>query len=79
MAGKYKLTLTIDRDTCAGCGTCEALAPEYFKLGDDGKAEVLKPVIEGTKEEVDKAVSEIQEAVDTCPVEAISYKVEEVE
>lgn len=32
--------IIIDQELCVGCGACESLCPEVFKLRDDGKAEV---------------------------------------
>lgn len=57
----------VDQNLCIGCGTCESLCPEVFKVKEDGKAHVL---------EVDykKFEDKIQEAIDTCPVQAISWK-----
>jgi len=55
----------IDKEKCIGCGTCAAIAPKSFKLGDDGKAEVINPP--GDSEE------KIKEAVESCAVEAIKY------
>jgi len=55
----------VDRQTCIGCGTCIVIAPKTFKLGKDGKAEVIKPP--GDDEE------KIKEAIEACPVEAISF------
>jgi ferredoxin len=53
----------VDQDTCTGCGTCVELCPEVFELKDD-KAQVIGP---------DKCdTCDCQEAVDSCPVEAIS-------
>jgi ferredoxin len=53
----------VDQDTCTGCGTCVELCPEVFELRDD-KAQVIGP---------DKCDScDCQEAIDSCPVEAIS-------
>jgi ferredoxin len=53
----------VDQDTCTGCGTCVELCPEVFELRDD-KAQVIGP---------DKCdTCDCQEAVDSCPVEAIS-------
>lgn len=57
-------TLTIDKNKCLGCGTCVALCPKVFKLGDDGKAEVIDK--EGDTDE------NIKNAIDSCPVGAIS-------
>jgi ferredoxin len=53
----------VDKDKCIGCGTCTAIAPKSFKLGDDGKAQAINPV--GDEEE------KIKEAIDSCPVGAI--------
>ncbi|MDN5359494.1 MAG: ferredoxin [Thermotogaceae bacterium] len=35
--------VTVDKDTCIGCGVCESLCPEVFKMADDGKAEAITP------------------------------------
>lgn len=56
----------VDKNKCIGCGTCIALAAESFKFGSEGKAEAILPP--GNKQEV------IQDAIDSCPVDAISWK-----
>ena len=52
----------VDKSKCIGCGACTSVCSEVFKMGKDGKAEakagVKKPCI--------------KEAVDICPVQAIS-------
>ena len=58
--------LVVDQDKCIGCGTCTALYPKVFKLGNEGKAEVLDQAAD-TEEN-------IKNAIDTCPVQAILYK-----
>jgi len=55
----------IDLDKCEGCGTCEEVCPEVFELGDDGKAHVVGDC----KEHPDC----VEEAIISCPEEAISY------
>jgi len=50
---------------CTGCGICADCAPDIFKVGDDGLAKVLN-------QNADKAKT--QEAIDSCPVSAISMK-----
>jgi ferredoxin len=59
--------VTIDEDECIGCGSCEEICPEVFKLNEETeKAEVIKP--EGGPEDL------IQEAIDTCPVSCIHWE-----
>lgn len=57
--------IKIDEGKCIGCGTCTVIAPKSFKLTDEGKAAPIAPP--GDKE------AEIQEALDSCPVSAISW------
>jgi len=54
----------IDQEECVGCGVCESVYAEAFKLGEDGKAHVIK-----TKD-LDK--QKLKEAIDQCPVQCIS-------
>jgi len=56
----------IDKGACIGCGLCTATCSNTFKLGSDGKAEVANPSGESEQE--------IQTAIDSCPVQAISWK-----
>jgi ferredoxin len=56
----------VDKEACIGCSTCSVLAPANFKLGNDGKAQVINPV--GDDQEA------IQNAIDSCPAGAISWK-----
>lgn len=55
--------LIIDKNLCLGCGTCASIAPKTFRLGADGKAEVIEPAGDDEKT--------IKEAIDSCPVNAI--------
>jgi ferredoxin len=53
----------VDWGACIGCGSCVEVCPEVFELRDD-KAWVIGP---------DKCdTCNCQEAVDICPVQAIS-------
>lgn len=60
-------TVTVDQDECVGCGACVEIADDVFRLNDDEKAEVYGKVTDANKENV-------QEAIDTCPVSAISWE-----
>lgn len=57
--------IKIDQDVCIGCGSCESLADEHFELGGDGKAKARKQY-----NEEDNDI--IKNAIDGCPVNAIS-------
>ena len=57
----------IDEEECIGCGTCEEICPEVFKLDEETeKAEVIKPG--GSPEEL------IEEGIEACPVECICWE-----
>ena len=57
--------IIIDEDMCIGCGSCESIAPEYFSV--DGKSKVKKEYQESDKDL-------INEAINACPVDAISLE-----
>lgn len=63
---KNKKLLGVDATTCIGCGTCPALCPRTFSINENGIAFVVNPSGESK--------AEIQEAIDACPVEAISWE-----
>lgn len=52
----------IDKAKCIGCGLCAGICDEVFEMGDDAKAKV-----KGEKE-----IPCVKEAIESCPVEAIS-------
>lgn len=54
----------VNEDLCIGCGTCESLCPNVFKVENE-KAKVL------TEECRD---CDCQAVVDSCPVNAISLQ-----
>ena len=55
---------TIDGDLCVSCGVCTEVCPEVFELGSDDVAQV--------KADADLNAACTQEAVDQCPVGAIT-------
>ena len=55
----------VDRERCVGSGTCEALAPDLFEVGDDGVVELLRPAPDGDD-------AEVRDAVSACPTRALS-------
>jgi len=57
----------IDEEECIGCGTCEEISPEVFKLNEETeKAEVIEPE--------DGPENLIEEAIEACPVECIHWE-----
>ena len=59
------MAVLIDEDECIGCGTCEEICPEVFKLNTGTeKAEVIM--------EEDGPQDLIEEAIDSCPVSCIT-------
>jgi len=49
---------------CIGCGACEATCPDVFEMGDDSKAHVKKGA--------NASLPCVKEAIESCPVDAIS-------
>jgi ferredoxin len=64
-------SIQVDTDTCVGSGWCVNLAGGVFRLGPDGKSRVVDPTGESPEA--------IEEAVDSCPVSAISVDDEPTE
>lgn len=56
----------VDANECIGCGSCEAVCPEVFRLNDEGKAEAYAEVTDELKDTA-------QEAIDICPVKCIAW------
>lgn len=56
----------IDADLCTGCELCVDMAPATFQMNDEGISEVIDP--KGDDQDT------IQEAIDSCPVEAIAWQ-----
>ncbi|NLY40636.1 MAG: ferredoxin [Desulfovibrionales bacterium] len=57
------MAIVVDQDECIGCEACVEVCPEVFALNDDEKAFPKDP---------DSAAACVDEAIDTCPVGAIS-------
>ena len=60
------MLIKIDQEACTGCGVCESLCPDVFQVQEDEKAHAVNP--EGC------ASCDCQEAVDSCPAQAISIE-----
>lgn len=60
-------TIKVDKEKCAGCGTCWSMFPELFEAGDDGKSEVKSSDYEAHSYSPDEVIA-------VCPTGAISVE-----
>ena len=54
----------VNEEICIGCGTCESICPEIFKV-EDGKSKVISD---------NCGDCDCQNVVESCPVSAISLE-----
>ncbi len=54
----------VNEEICIGCGTCESLCSNVFKV-EDGKSKVISD---------DCGDCDCQNVIDSCPVSAISME-----
>ncbi len=70
MAKRFKLQH--EREICIGCGACEAVAPDFWKMDDDGKSNLVDSTEKGNTQERElDDIAENQEAAEVCPVNCI--------
>ena len=61
------MKVTVDEETCIGCGLCAETCPEVFELKDDKAIATMEDVPE-------ELADSCREAADECPVEAIKVE-----
>lgn len=59
------MKVKVNQEACIGCGACEAISDEIFKINDAGLSEVISPEVSEDKVELAK------EAIESCPTAAI--------
>jgi ferredoxin len=59
------MRIVADHDTCEGLGMCEAMAPDFFEVGDDDLVQVLDP------EPDESHRGDVEAATLACPVLAL--------
>lgn len=62
------MKIVADLAKCEGLGMCEAMAPDFFEVGEDGVVEIL----DDDPEEADR--QDLAAAVDACPVLALALQ-----
>ncbi len=60
------MNISINNDLCIGCGACESLCPNVFKVEEDEKSHVLM------ENGVDESI--IREIADNCPTQAMTLE-----
>ena len=70
-----KYILQHDRPNCIGCAACEAVAPEFWEMNQDGKSDIKngRNREDGWQELgfEEKNLQENKDAADSCPVNVI--------
>ena len=61
------MRVSVDQDTCIGCGLCPETCPEVFELRDDKATAKMEEVPEDQ-------VECCKQAAEECPVEAIKVE-----
>ena len=58
--------ITVNQETCIGCGNCQDVCPEVFSIEDDGISHV--------KTGAPLNLECVKEAAENCPVTAITVE-----
>ena len=70
-----KFTLQHNRPDCIGCSACEAVAPDFWEMHEDGKSDIKRgKTLDNEWQELDieeKDFEENKEAAESCPVNVI--------
>lgn len=62
-----------DRENCIGCGACVSICPSFWKMGDDGKAELIGN--KGNQKVIgEKGLKCNKDAEAACPVNVIQVE-----
>ena len=62
------IKISIDMDSCQNYGQCVFEAEDIFSLDDNGKIQYIKEVPDDRQDDVENAV-------DVCPMQAISFEI----
>lgn len=59
--------IEVNQSTCIGCGACVQIAPQAFEFNENGLSVPIVEIIE-------EVTPEIIEAMESCPVNAITIE-----
>jgi ferredoxin len=62
------MRIVVDRDRCTGQRMCESIAPDIFRVADDGKVKIQVAVVP------DDRLDEADGAVSCCPNQALELE-----
>lgn len=62
------MRIVADHEICEGLGMCEAMAPDFFEVGDDDQVKVLN------SEPAESERGEVEAATLACPVLALKLE-----
>lgn len=62
------MEIVADYDKCEGLGMCEAMAPEFFEVGEEGQVSIVD------KNPAEEHRKDLLAAVDACPVLALKLQ-----
>ncbi len=62
------MRIDADRAKCDGLGMCEAMAPDFFEVGEDGTVLVLD------EHPAEEHRQDLAAAIDACPVLALKLR-----
>lgn len=59
------MRIVVDRAKCTALGNCEAIAPEFFEVNDEGTLDILQEEFSAERRDL------IERAVAGCPMAAL--------
>ncbi len=71
------MKIILEKSKCIGCGSCAAICPKLFELGEDGKSHLKGSKINPRNQNEELEIQNIDcatQAVEVCPVEAIKIR-----
>ncbi|MDP3728414.1 MAG: ferredoxin [bacterium] len=75
MSDEFPIKVIHERNICIGCCACESIAPKFWVMNKDNKADLIAAKkIEGQDEIYELEVKEMEgnmEAAESCPVNCI--------